>query len=56
MISNPRVSDSLDILYELNDFLEYNDKITACIIQDDSLNDFKLDELVISNCKFKKIQ
>ena len=27
MISKPRVSDSLDILYELKDFLEYNDEI-----------------------------
>ena len=50
MISKPRVSDSLDILYELKDFLEYNDEIKECIIQDDVLNDTKLVEFIISNC------
>ena len=55
MISKPRVSDSLDILYELKDFLEYNDEIKDCIIQDDVLNDTKLDEFIISNCKIKNV-
>ena len=48
MISKPRVSDSLDILYELKDFLEFNDSIKNCIIQDDIVDNVKLDELVIA--------
>ena len=55
MISKPRVSDTLDILYELRDFLEFNDKIKDCLIQDDVLSEIKLDELIIVNCKMKNV-
>ena len=55
MISKPRTSNSLDILYELEFFLENHDQIKGFSITDDLLQNFSLDELQIENSKFKNV-
>ena len=55
MISQPKVPDSLDTIYGIEEFLEFNDTIKECHIQDDVLKDFSLDELIISYSKVKNV-
>ena len=55
MISQPKVPDSLDTIYWIEEFLEFNDTIKECHIQDDVLKDFSLDELIISYSKVKNV-
>ena len=55
MISQPKVPDSLDTIYGIEEFLEFNDTIKECHIQDDVLKDFSLDELIISYSKVKTL-
>ena len=55
MVLQPKIPDSLDVLYSVSEFLEFNDTIKECTIQDDVLKDFTLDELVIAYSKIKNV-
>ena len=55
MVSNPKIPDNLDELLGLEEFLEFNDTIKECLIQDDNLKNFELDEVIVSYCKFKNV-
>ena len=48
MVSNPKIPDNLDELLGLEEFLEFNDTIKECLIQDDNLKNFELDEVIVS--------